>query len=231
MTDRFSRSQRRPSPLGQDPARSRVKPNQGGPRCAGSAPIECASGRTKCAPKPPFDCERDMRFTAEADHWGGPGGFRVEFIPAWNLEVIVAVPPYETASGPKGDAQGWGDWPLFLVKNRFLSERRHPIRLRRLGGRNHVNPGDDGWGRIEIQRSVRRRRQGWKRQRRFRALGVCAERRQRDRGSSHRPQPLNLQWIAAILPAAFHVPRLLQMSASVTLYLLRYIDPVGWHCQ
>ena len=57
-------------------------------------------------------------------NYGGPGGFRVEFIPAWNVEVIVAVPPYETASGPKGDAQGWGDWPLFLVKYRFLSANK-----------------------------------------------------------------------------------------------------------
>jgi hypothetical protein len=57
-------------------------------------------------------------------NYGGPGGFRVEFIPAYNVEVIVAVPPYQTASGPKGDAQGWGDWPLFLVKYRFLSANK-----------------------------------------------------------------------------------------------------------
>jgi hypothetical protein len=57
-------------------------------------------------------------------NYGGPGGFRVEFIPAYNIEVIVAVPPYEAASGPKGDAQGWGDWPLFLVKYRFLSANK-----------------------------------------------------------------------------------------------------------
>ena len=57
-------------------------------------------------------------------NYGGPGGARVEFIPAWNLEVIVASPPYETASGPKGDAQGWGDWPAFLVKYRFLSANK-----------------------------------------------------------------------------------------------------------
>ncbi|HXN67284.1 MAG TPA: hypothetical protein VN926_06465, partial [Bradyrhizobium sp.] len=43
--------------------------------------------------------------------YGGPGGNRVEFIPAWNVEGILAVPPYDTASGPKGNAQGWGDWP------------------------------------------------------------------------------------------------------------------------
>ncbi len=57
-------------------------------------------------------------------NYGGPGGARVEFIPAWNLEVIVASPPYETASGPRGDAQGWGDWPAFLVKYRFLSANK-----------------------------------------------------------------------------------------------------------
>ena len=26
-------------------------------------------------------------------NYGGPGGFRIEFIPAYNMEVIVAVPP------------------------------------------------------------------------------------------------------------------------------------------
>jgi hypothetical protein len=58
------------------------------------------------------------------DNYGGPGGFRVEFIPAYNIELIVAAPPYETASGPKGDAWGWGDYPLFLAKYRFLSANR-----------------------------------------------------------------------------------------------------------
>ena len=58
------------------------------------------------------------------DNYGGPGGFRVEFIPAYNLELIVAAPPYATASGPKGDAWGWGDYPLFLAKYRFLSANR-----------------------------------------------------------------------------------------------------------
>ena len=57
-------------------------------------------------------------------NYGGPGGPRVELIPAWNMEVIVAPPPYVIASGPKGDAQGWGDWPAFLVKYRFLSANK-----------------------------------------------------------------------------------------------------------
>jgi len=56
--------------------------------------------------------------------YGGPGGNRVEFIPAWNVEGIVAVPPYDTATGPKGNAQGWGDWPAFLVKYRFISANK-----------------------------------------------------------------------------------------------------------
>lgn len=55
------------------------------------------------------------------DNYGGPGGYRFEFIPAYNWEAIVALPAYETASGPKGSAEGWGDWPAFLVKYRFIS--------------------------------------------------------------------------------------------------------------
>jgi hypothetical protein len=55
------------------------------------------------------------------DNYGGPGGARIEFIPAYDWEVIVATPPYETASGPKGSAEGFGDWPAFLVKYRFVS--------------------------------------------------------------------------------------------------------------
>jgi hypothetical protein len=57
-------------------------------------------------------------------NYGGPGGPRVEFIPAPNVEVILAPPPYETATGPKGDAQGFGDWPAFLVKYRLLSANK-----------------------------------------------------------------------------------------------------------
>jgi hypothetical protein len=45
----------------------------------------------------------------------------VELIPAPNWEVILAPPPYATATGPKGDVQGWGDWPSILLKYRFIS--------------------------------------------------------------------------------------------------------------
>ena len=57
-------------------------------------------------------------------NYGGPGGVRVELIPAYNWEVILAAPPYETATGPKGTGQGWGDWPAFLIKYRLLSANK-----------------------------------------------------------------------------------------------------------
>ena len=57
-------------------------------------------------------------------NYGGPGGARVELIPSYNWEVIVGAPPYMTASGPRGTAQGWGDWPAFLVKYRFISANK-----------------------------------------------------------------------------------------------------------
>ncbi len=54
-------------------------------------------------------------------NYGGPGGTRVEFIPFYNVEVIVGAPPLEIADGPKGFAQGAGDWPTFLAKYRLIS--------------------------------------------------------------------------------------------------------------
>jgi hypothetical protein len=57
-------------------------------------------------------------------NYGGPGGARVELIPAYNWEIILAPPPYVTASGPKGTGQGTGDWPMFLVKYRLLSANK-----------------------------------------------------------------------------------------------------------
>src|SRR5262249_25555680 len=50
--------------------------------------------------------------------YGGPGGPRIEIIPAYDWEVILAE-PYVSASGPRGTGQGIGDWPLFLVKYRL----------------------------------------------------------------------------------------------------------------
>jgi hypothetical protein len=40
-------------------------------------------------------------------------GPRIELIPAYNWEVILAAPSYVTASGPRGTVEGWGDWPAF----------------------------------------------------------------------------------------------------------------------
>jgi len=54
-------------------------------------------------------------------NYGGPGGLRVEFIPTPNIEIILAAPPIEQGFGPKGSAQGVGDWPVFLAKYRILA--------------------------------------------------------------------------------------------------------------
>ena len=54
-------------------------------------------------------------------NYGGPGGLRVEFIPTYDTEIIVATPPTVVSDGPKGFAQGAGDWPMFLAKYRFIS--------------------------------------------------------------------------------------------------------------
>ena len=41
-------------------------------------------------------------------NYGGPGGARIELIPAYNWEVILAPPPYVTASGPERDGTRHG---------------------------------------------------------------------------------------------------------------------------
>jgi hypothetical protein len=55
------------------------------------------------------------------DNYGAGKG--LEFIPSENTEVIIGVPPYETRTSNTGQtlAHGWGDWPAFLLKYRFLS--------------------------------------------------------------------------------------------------------------
>jgi hypothetical protein len=47
-------------------------------------------------------------------------GKGLELIPAKPIEVIFGLPPYIERSG-KNPAQGFGDWPFLLVKNRLLS--------------------------------------------------------------------------------------------------------------
>jgi hypothetical protein len=52
---------------------------------------------------------------------GGPGGPRVEVIPTYDTEIILAAPPVISASGPRGTQTSPGDWPAFLAKYRFIS--------------------------------------------------------------------------------------------------------------
>ncbi len=47
-------------------------------------------------------------------------GKRLFLIPAKTIEVDFDIPPYEERSG-KNPAQGFGDYPFLLIKNRFLS--------------------------------------------------------------------------------------------------------------
>ena len=47
-------------------------------------------------------------------------GKGLELIPAKTIQLIFGVPPYEQRSG-KNAAQGIGDYPFLLIKNRFLS--------------------------------------------------------------------------------------------------------------
>lgn len=51
------------------------------------------------------------------------GGKGLEVIPNENMEVILAVPPYERLTGPIS-ANGFGDWPSVLMKYRALSANR-----------------------------------------------------------------------------------------------------------
>lgn len=55
---------------------------------------------------------------SDLDNYGMGKG--LELIPTTTNEVIFGVPPYETRSGKKA-AAGFGDTPVFLVKQRFLS--------------------------------------------------------------------------------------------------------------
>ena len=51
------------------------------------------------------------------------GGKGLEVIPSENIEVVLAVPPYEQRTGPNS-ANGFGDRPSVLMKYRFLSANR-----------------------------------------------------------------------------------------------------------
>lgn len=50
------------------------------------------------------------------------GGKSVEFIPTYETEVSLGMPPFEESTAAAGKTtSGWGDWPAFLLKYRFLS--------------------------------------------------------------------------------------------------------------
>jgi hypothetical protein len=53
------------------------------------------------------------------DNFGAGKG--PEFIPTYNTEISLGLPPYEELTNPKGrTSTGFGDWPAFLLKYRFL---------------------------------------------------------------------------------------------------------------
>src|SRR5262247_1901755 len=68
--------------------------------------------------------EQEVRFDVSSqslnshgrvDNYGGGKG--VEFIPFENVQVSLGIPPYLERKSADGQllAEGWGDWPVFLV--------------------------------------------------------------------------------------------------------------------
>ena len=55
---------------------------------------------------------------ATIDNFGGGKG--LELIPTTTNEVILGIPPYQVRNNVK-PAEGFGDWPVFLIKQRLLS--------------------------------------------------------------------------------------------------------------
>lgn len=58
---------------------------------------------------------------AQLDNYGAGKG--LEIIPTPDTEVIIGIPPYDVRTSNTGStlAQGWADWPAFLIKYRLLS--------------------------------------------------------------------------------------------------------------
>jgi hypothetical protein len=48
---------------------------------------------------------------------------RLEFVPTENTELAIGIPPYQTRTSNTRAmlADGWGDWPVFVLKYRLLS--------------------------------------------------------------------------------------------------------------
>jgi hypothetical protein len=122
--------------------------------------------------------EQEFRYDQYWEHQGTGGsvnlfdsGKGLELIPTTTNEVLINLPAYEERSVKK-PADGWGDWPFLVVKQRFLSENEtggNYIVSGFLGVQaptgsaaftNHawvVTPtlaGGKGWGDFDIQATV-----------------------------------------------------------------------------
>jgi hypothetical protein len=71
--------------------------------------------------------EQEFRYDQLWQHSGNgtnlqnfDGGKGLELIPTTSNEIIFNLPPYEERTG-KNPAKGFGDWPVLLIKQRFIS--------------------------------------------------------------------------------------------------------------
>jgi hypothetical protein len=74
--------------------------------------------------------EQEFRFDAYSEDLTNHGALdsygasnRLEFIPTEATELAIGIPPYQTRTSNTGStlADGWGDWPVFVLKYRLLS--------------------------------------------------------------------------------------------------------------
>src|ERR1700758_4897497 len=74
--------------------------------------------------------EQEFRFDAYSEDLPNHGALdsygasnRLEFIPTENTEFAIGIPAYQTRSTNTGNtlADGWGDWPVSVLKYRILS--------------------------------------------------------------------------------------------------------------
>lgn len=108
---------------------------------------------------------------ASVHNYDGARG--LELIPTTTNEIILGVPAYQERQLGRGRrVTGWGDWPIFLIKQRLLSENEQSGNAiisaflqvtARTGSRNYtgnstiVTPtiaGGKGWGDFDIQATM-----------------------------------------------------------------------------
>lgn len=119
-----------------------------------------------------FDFARLPGSKGTLDNYGGGKG--LEIIPSENTELIIGMPPYQVLQpeGGKPAKAGWGDWPSFLAKYRFLSRNEQHgdeivtgffQMLTPTGAQAFTNhfyvmqptiAGGKGWGRFDIQATL-----------------------------------------------------------------------------